>query len=589
MSLSDYAHLLSPELMSALEGKGYTELTAVQKGVLEPSLAGSDLRISSQTGSGKTVAIGLTLRALPLADSAAERGIARPRALVVAPTRELAQQVERELSWLYAGHGARVASATGGASYRIEQRAFSRGPGIVVGTPGRLLDHLTRGAIDPSQVAAVVLDEADRMLELGFREDLEAIFERMPDERLTHLVSATFPRSLCSLADRVQRDPQTVEGTQLGAANADIDHVIHLVDPGERYAAIVNLLLASPDDQTLIFVRTRADAGELAAQLLRDGFAASGLSGEMEQAARNRALSAFRHGTLRVLVATDVAARGIDVQSVTRVLHAELPRDPDAYTHRSGRTGRAGRKGVSALLIPPAAVVHATRLLRGMGVPHRFEPIPTPEQITRAQDDRLYQQLTAAEVPEPANEAEEPASEAAAESASDRAVERYGALAERLCASGAVERTVARLLAQCQRGAEPRRVRVLTERVERPRERGAQGRVRSNADREFVPFRVSWGRQRGADARRLLALVCRRAGIRGTDVGAIRIDQHSATVGVDSAVADAFERAVSRPDPREPHIRFEREAESASASPARPKSARPFRAPGPKPKKRPKH
>ena len=583
MSLTEYAHLISPELLQAMEGKGYAELTAVQKVVLEPRLVGRDLRISSQTGSGKTVAIGLSLRHLALSDAAAQRGVARPRALVVAPTRELAQQVERELSWLFTGQGVRVASATGGASYRTEQRAYSRGPGIVVGTPGRLLDHLRRGALDPSQVAAVVLDEADRMLDLGFREDLEAIFELVPEERVTHLVSATFPRGLCSLADRVQRDAETVEGTVLGAANADIDHVIHLVASDERYAAIVNLLLAHPEDQTLIFVRTRADAGELSAQLMREGFAASGMSGEMEQAARNRALSAFRHGTLRVLVCTDVAARGIDVQSVARVIHAELPRDPDAYTHRSGRTGRAGRKGVSELLVPPSAVVIATRLLRNMGVPHRFEPIPTPEQIIAAQDDRLFEQLTAADVA-PAVETESEAGEASQPEVAAPASERYAALAQRLCEFGQLERALTRLLAKHQQQAQPRKVRAFSERVDRDRgpQRARNGGARDAAGpRDFVTFRVSWGRQRGADARRLLALACRRGGIRGTDVGAIRLDQHSATVGVDRSVADAFERAVSKPDPREPHVRFQRdEREQAEA----PRAKRPFPPKG-KPKK----
>lgn len=558
MSLAEFAELLRPELLDALERKGFTSLTAVQRVVLDPELAGRDLRVTSQTGSGKTVAIGLTLRDLPLADAAAQSGVARPLALVITPTRELAQQVEQELSWLYAGAGARVACTTGGASYRTEQRAFARGPGIVVGTPGRLLDHLRRGAIDPSEVCALVLDEADRMLELGFREDLLAIIELMPETRVTHLVSATFPRALSSLADRIQRDPAHVEGTLLGAANADIDHVIHIVDPAERGAAIVNLLLAYPDDQTLVFVRMRADASELAALLSRSGFAASALSGDMEQAARNRALRSFREGELRVLVATDVAARGIDVQGVTRVLHAEPPTDPDAYTHRSGRTGRAGRKGVSALLLAPSRIVHATRLLRGLGVPHRFEPVPTPEQIMRAQDERLFAQLT------------EPASAGAgdvelildddtpAEASPDA---RYLSLARRLVEHASVEHVLARLLARAHQGAEPREIRAFPEALHR--DRGARDRGRSagrdGAPREFVNFRVSWGQEGGADARRMLAMLCRRGGIRGGDVGAIRIDQHSTLVGVDSAVAAAFERVATKTDHREPHIQIRRD------------------------------
>jgi len=537
MSLTEYADALHPKLLSAIERKGFTELTAVQRVVLDPALTGRDLRITSQTGSGKTLAIGLTLRSLPWADTVAQKGGARPRAIVIAPTRELAQQIERELTWLYADSAVHVACTTGGASYQVEQRALGRGPGIVVGTPGRLLDHLGRGTIDASQVGALVLDEADRMLELGFREDLEAIFARMPEDRQTHLVSATFPRALRALADNVQRQPSHVEGSVLGAANVDIDHVIHIVHPTQRGDAIVNLLLAQPDEQTLIFVRTRADAGDLAGMLSRSGFAASALSGDMEQAARNRALAGFRNGDLRVLVATDVAARGIDVQDVTRVVHAELPRDPDAYTHRSGRTGRAGRKGVSALLVAPAQVVHATRLLRNLGAAHRCLPVPTPEEITRAQDDRLFAQLTATDDADPVDLA------------------ACAALVERLVQHGSIERTLARLLALKQSGARPRTIRTFSERSPSQDRRPAA----AAGAREFVPFRVSWGKQRGADARRLLAMVCRRGQVQGRDVGPIRVDRTFSIVGIDSSVAEAFERLAAQPDPQDPAVQIRRD------------------------------
>jgi ATP-dependent RNA helicase DeaD len=580
MALAEHADLLGPELLSAIERKGYTDLTQVQRVVLDPKLDGQDLRITSQTGSGKTLAIGLSLRGWLGDDTSAVSGVARPRALLVAPTRELALQVERELAWLYANSGARVASATGGASYRAEQRALAQGPFVVVGTPGRLLDHLKRGSIDPKQVCAVVLDEADRMLELGFREDLEAIFEYVPKERTTHLVSATFPRALRSMADSVQRQPRHVEGSVLGVANTDIDHVIHIVESHARLDAIVNLLLANPEDQTLVFVRTRADVARLTSELVAAGLSANGLSGEMDQAARNRALAGFRKGTLRAMIATDVAARGIDVQSVSRVIHAELPRDPDAYTHRSGRTGRAGRKGTSALLVPPAGVVIATRLLRGLGITHRFEPIPTPEQIHSAHDERVFEALTVVD------ETAEPAIENP----------RMLALAQRLTATGSVEQILMRLLADRMASVQPRVVQNFSERV--PRERGGQPRAAQRTDRRpngpsgekrvFMPFRVSWGGQRGADARRLLAMLCRRGDIRGTDVGAIRVEPTFSIVGVASDVADAFERAASQPDPREPAIQIrryvERQAPDRSAEPNGPKQPRaPFKARRPKP------
>jgi ATP-dependent RNA helicase DeaD len=653
MSLEDHADLLGPELFRAIERKGYEDLTAVQRAVLDPALAGRDLRITSQTGSGKTLAIGLTLRALAGEEAPSDHGVARPRSLIVAPTRELAHQVEQELTWLYAEVGIRLATTTGGASYRDEHRALSKGPLVVVGTPGRLLDHLKRGSIDPSQVSTVVLDEADRMLDLGFREDLEQLFKSVPQERSTHLVSATFPRMVRSLADRLQRDPAHVEGTRLGAANADIDHVIHVVDPAQRLDALINLLLAYPEDQTLVFVRTRADAAHIANELVVTGFAASALSGEMEQAARNRALAAFRDGRLRVLIATDVAARGIDVQGVTRVVHGELPTNADAYTHRSGRTGRAGRKGTSSLLVPPIGVVRATRLLRGLGIAHRFEPIPTAEEILRADDERLFEALTAAARPASVD-AEGAGEESVAED--QEVLERWRALAERLVEAGNVEQTLMRLLRHARRGVtEPRVVRVFPERQRRDeadfggkrrdRDRDSRGRLRDRSDpagrdrgrdpqrfegrtakprnrdareleprepspaaefpdrgraspriereepraraarparddapeaggaeprsrskrdaerakpqtsdAEFTSFHVSWGQRDGADARRLLAMLCRRGQIRGRDVGAIRVEASYSLVQVANSVAPDFARSASRPDPREPDV-----------------------------------
>jgi ATP-dependent RNA helicase DeaD len=569
MSLSDFASSIPPALLAAISGRGYTELTGVQRAVLEPVCEGRDLRITSQTGSGKTVAIGLSLRALVVEACPADKGIARPRALVVAPTRELARQVEQELAWLFAGTAGRIASATGGASYREERAALGKGPSIVVGTPGRLLDHLNRGAIDPSRVGAVVLDEADRMLDLGFRAELEGILACVPTERRTHLVSATFPREVRSLAERIQRDPVHVEGTRLGVANVDIDHVIHIVEPGQRFDAIVNLLLDSPEAQTLVFVRTRADAAAITTKLVSLRFAASSLSGEMDQAARNRALAGFKRGDLKVLIATDVAARGIDVQDITRVIHVEPPTHGDSYTHRSGRTGRAGRKGISSLLVAPQGVVHATRLLRGLGVPHRFEPIPSAEQLRRAADDRILTELSA--------------DDASAASTDQRGL----ALATRLIQAGNLERTITRLLARCHYAGvtEPREVRA-PRAVPEPQRAASRTRRRPDtngsgapgAARGWVPFRVSWGQQHGADARRLLAIACRRGDIAGSDVGAIRIERTFAIVNVASEAAEAFANRAGERDARDPRIVIRRDTLSGhtqESSPVEPLRGKP--------------
>ncbi|HEX4335651.1 MAG TPA: DEAD/DEAH box helicase [Polyangiaceae bacterium] len=556
---------LEPAFASAFARKGYEELTPVQAKVLDPALAGRDLRVTSQTGSGKTIAIGLAIRYEVIEPAITKKGTARPRALVVAPTRELARQMEEELTWLYEDVGARVASTTGGTSFRDEVRALSASPVVVVGTPGRLLDHLTRKSIDTSEVGAIVLDEADRMLDLGFREELEAIFDHLPEEHRTHLVSATFPSDVRALADRVQQNAAHVEGTRLGSANTDIDHVIHVVHPREKLGALVNLLLANPDAQTLIFARTRADVADIAAELDRAGFRVGSLSGELDQAARNRALAAFKRGDMQALVATDVAARGIDVQDIARVIHLDVPTNADSYTHRSGRTGRAGRRGISALLVPPSGMRQAQRVLSHARVAHKIEPIPTADVIRRAADDRVFTELTQPE------------------EADTKPNERVRALAERLVAAGDVNRTVERLLLRTRgpEGAEPRDLSDVTsrepkhgerrpnerrpsaERFEHQESRGPrQHAPRSDREEDWVRFRVTWGHVHGADSRRLLAMVCRRGGIEGRSVGAIWVDKMYSIVSVAADLAAEFTERTGKPDPRDPRVRIEPYRES---------------------------
>jgi ATP-dependent RNA helicase DeaD len=572
---------LGKELLEALSERGFSDLTLVQEAVLSPALEGRDLRMTSQTGSGKTVAVGFALRHVLGGETASQNGAARPRAIVVAPTRELARQFEQELSWLYAKLGYGVVTTTGGASARDERRALATGPAIVVGTPGRLKDHLSRRSIDPSQVAAVVLDEADRMLDLGFREDLTAILGYLPTPHATHLVSATFPHAVKALADSVQENPAHVEGTRLGAANVDIEHRIVLVDPKERVPALINILLSRPGEQALVFARTRLDVASLTKDLVAARFSAGSLSGEMDQVARNRALAAFKKGTLSVLVATDVAARGIDVQDIAHVIHADPPGDADTYTHRSGRTGRAGRKGTSSVLVTLAGLRGVRYLLGRAGVRYGIESVPDADGIRAAVDARLFEELVREEKEENAEKELPP---------------RVTALAKRLAEAPNVERTLARLLTLVQsRGvAEPVDVRRVDPPEDRPRQYersrdeaiaslprparsvprlpGDEGARRAppprnerprapreaedGASREWATFRVTWGANAGADPRRLLALVCRRGNIRGSDVGAIRVGPSASTVNVAAEVARSFAEAAMAPDPRDPRVKI---------------------------------
>lgn len=393
------ASVLPPVLLSTLKKKGFESLTAVQEAVVRADTNARDVRISSQTGSGKTVAVGVAIGRQLLRAGSRDEQIKNgasihpkaPQVLLLTPTRELATQVKRELAWLFAEvPDAFVEVVTGGTSVGQERKDLSRGPRIVVGTPGRVLDHLTRGGFTGEHIDQVILDEADQMLDMGFRDELEAILEALPKERRTHLVSATFSGEVKRIAERFQKDPVYLEGSPLGKANEDIEHIVHVVGFRHRYDALINILLRARGEapesdagRTLVFTRTRADTMEVAERLKRDGLRAEPLSGELAQAQRTRTLAAFRAGQVELIVATDVAARGLDVQGVDLVVHLDPPTDPDSYTHRSGRTGRAGRKGTSVLLLPPQARSRVERLLRMARINPQWAPVPTAQKIRK--------------------------------------------------------------------------------------------------------------------------------------------------------------------------------------------------------------
>ena len=263
-------------------------------------------------------------------------------------------QVHRELTWLYQHANARVVSCVGGMDPRREQRELAAGAHIVVGTPGRLCDHLRSNRLDISELKAVVLDEADEMLDLGFREDMEFILETTPETRRTLLFSATLPRVIVALAKEYQQEAFRIEVGGDEGGHADIDYRAIRIAAGDVDHAVVNTLRFFESPSALVFCNTREAVRHLQATLSERGFSVVALSGELTQNERTHALQALRDGRARVCVATDVAARGIDLPSLDLVIHADIPNDPEVMQHRSGRTGRAGRKGVSVLLVPPA-------------------------------------------------------------------------------------------------------------------------------------------------------------------------------------------------------------------------------------------
>ena len=575
-----FAALPAP-ISSALRARGFTDLTPVQKGVVAAESQGRDLRISSQTGSGKTVAIGIALAAhfletkRPVAGNKASKKshgvVARPTGLVIVPTRELAAQVQNELKWLYANlRDLSVQVVTGGTSIVMERRALSRGAGLIVGTPGRLLDHMRNRAIDCSGIEHVILDEADQMLDMGFREELEGILEQLPKSRSSHLMSATFPRAVVSLADRYQENVLRIEGTRLGVANADIQHIAYSIRRHETYAALVNVLLLAGNSRCLLFVNRRIDATELAEKLASDGFGAAPFSGELAQAQRTRTLAAFKSGTFNILVSTDVAARGIDVPEISTVVHVDPPRNSESYIHRSGRTGRAGKTGRSVLLVAGPDSRRAAQMLQAARIEVSWQPVPQPENVQKALLKQARREMHARLV-------------------EDAPTEAQLMYAKLLIEERDATHVIATLLemAKTKPPREPMSVVGIDPFADNRSKRkggsagarrdaystgkkgvdggsGRQGRPGKNgADRDgggYERFVVTWGDQTGATPSRILSHICRRGGVESSQVGAITISTKSSTVDISRDVADAFETRSKRPDKRDPGIQVRRDA-----------------------------
>ncbi|MDO9639135.1 MAG: DEAD/DEAH box helicase [Pseudotabrizicola sp.] len=499
-------------LAQALEAKGYEALTAVQTAVLADGVEGRDLLVSAQTGSGKTVAFGLAIAPEILAGSDRLLYADKPIALVVAPTRELALQVKRELDWLYGVAGAQIASCVGGMDYRTEKRVLDRGTHIVVGTPGRLRDHIERGSLDLSFCRATVLDEADEMLDLGFAEDLEFILGAAPQDRRTLMFSATVPKEIETLARTFQRDAMRIIAKGETKQHADIEYRAMSVASRDREHAIFNALRYYDAPTAIVFCKTRMNVTHLMARMTNRGFQAVALSGELSQQERTHALQSLRDGRARVCIATDVAARGIDLPGLELVIHADLPSNSDTLLHRSGRTGRAGSKGVSALIVPPAEAKKAQRLLAGAKVVAQWVKAPSAEEVQARDDQRIL---------------EHPAlTEAVGDDAAmvGTLIERFGA-----------EQTAAAFIRLWREGRSA--PEVLSDSLPPPP--ASAPRERS----EFGPsvwFTLTVGHSGRAEARWILPKICDGAGISKDGIGAIRVKEDITYVQIAEPLAGRF-------------------------------------------------
>jgi ATP-dependent RNA helicase DeaD len=504
-----------PALGKTLSARGYDTLTPVQESVLGPDLAGKDLLVSAQTGSGKTVAFGLAMAPTLLGDAERFSYAATPLALAVAPTRELALQVKRELEWLYAETGASVASCVGGMDMRTERRALERGAHIVVGTPGRLRDHIERGSLDMSDLRAAVLDEADEMLDMGFRDDLEFILAAAPETRQTLMFSATVPRDIASLATRYQNNAVRVTTTAEREQHLDIEYRAMNVAPADRENAIINVLRYYNPTNALVFCSTRASVNRMMSRFTNRGFAVVALSGELSQNERSHALQALRDGRAQVCIATDVAARGLDLPNLELVIHAEIPKNRESLLHRSGRTGRAGRKGVCALIVPYNERRKTERLLERANITADWGRPPSVEDIQQRDRSRLLEDQR---LIDPVSEDEKAF---VAEILERHTPEQVAAAFLRVHSAG--QSAPEELIDPDIR--EPKKPR---------REDFTDG----------VWFALSVGRDGNAEPRWLLPMLCRVGQITSQEIGSIKIQQNETNFEIAPGGVDRFLQAI---------------------------------------------
>lgn len=514
--MQDFSAL--PKTLSvALSQKGYSGLTPVQEAVSDETLAGKDLLVSAQTGSGKTVGFGLAMAEELLDEHGRFDRPAAPLAVVIAPTRELALQVRREFDWLFAEAGIVTASAVGGMDARTERRTLERGAHVVVATPGRLRDHIARGVIDLSDLRTVVLDEADEMLDMGFAEDLEYILDHTPKNRRTLMFSATVPRGIAKLAQTYQKeDAQRIKVGSAEAQHSDITYSALNVAPSDIEKAIINLLRYHDVQTAIVFANTRSMVARLTAKLSNRGFAVVSLSGELSQTERTNAMQALRDRRAQVCVATDVAARGIDLPGLELVIHADLPSNAETLLHRSGRTGRAGRKGTSILIVLGRQRSKAQRLLKTAKLEAEWGAPPSADEVLAREEERIISNPALDEPPS----AEETA------------------FAERLLRGRTPEQVAAAYM------------RLYRERHSAPEILGTvpeSGKRNTDRRATFGPstwFSLSLGRKQRAEPRWLLPMLCRNTGLSKDAIGAIRVQYQETFIEIANDAVAAMKQEL---------------------------------------------
>ena len=385
---------LNENLLKAVTALGYTQPTPIQEKAIPVLVSGTkDLVGLAQTGTGKTAAFGLPLLHLLKVENRF------PQALVVCPTRELCMQIVSEIELFKKFmSGVQVLAVYGGTSIGMQIRDLKRGVHIVVATPGRLIDLIERKAINLEEIKYVVLDEADEMLNMGFQDDIEFILQNTPKRDATWLFSATMPPEIKRVSRKYMKDPMEITVGKMNTANKNIDHQYFITNAQHRYEALKRMIDFNPGIYGIIFTRTKADAQHISEKLTREGYDIDALHGDLTQQQRDKVMGEFREKSLQLLIATDVAARGIDVQGITHVINYELPDDVEIYTHRSGRTGRAGNTGVCLSIINSRELGKIRQIERMVQVPFHKVEIPTGKDVCRKQFFHFMEKLLSADI-----------------------------------------------------------------------------------------------------------------------------------------------------------------------------------------------
>ena len=520
MTSTFHALGLSQELVQTVTELGYETPTSIQTETIPLLLDGRDVLGQAQTGTGKTAAFALPM--LHTLDPACRH----VQGLVIAPTRELANQVASAIHG-YGNHGdVRVLSIYGGQSYARQISRLKRGVDIVVGTPGRLLDLIKKQVLDLNGVRFLVLDEADEMLSMGFIEDIEAIIDETPPTRQTALFSATLPSSIRHLADRYMQTPKaiTVNPRQLTVTNTEQRY--YIVQEADKVAATIRLLEMEDVTRALIFTRTRVGAGELADTLVARGFKAEALHGDLSQQARESVLSHFRRGQISLLVATDVAARGLDIEDISHVINYDIPLDPEYYVHRIGRTGRVGKTGIAITLATLKESWRMSRIEKYIRRPITLAQLPTITQVQDHRDERFMNQL--------------------ADQVAQGKLDRERVLIEKLSESGCDPLDLAAAAIQLARAEEQQRPLEQIATISKSARRKAKtrhtsrrkGTERKGAGRKrrresgMVRLSMNMGRMHKLHPGEIVGAIAGTAHLPGKAIGAINIYQHKTFVDV---------------------------------------------------------